>query len=723
MLSRARALRRPALRLEPLEDRLVLSPYRVALDPILDRYGDQIGTVQAYEDSSRLAYGIFDTGSSVITFAADDQARFVAAGTPIPIKVPNGAVATGVGGDVTGDVSEPGNILVDGLHAATLTYDENGLPTFTASFSTGAAASGVQVFVGTEAGSPAVPTITGMPILRPSSSNPSGRAALVELEGAGFDFSPSVPGLQVGLPDLRFVEPGTALPGREGTSGPIRLPMSLIGGSGTLGANGVTQSPNPVSTDVRLSNGVITISGRRFLFDTGAQMSVVSPWLAEQLQLHPNGPGSQSFVQGIGGSAQLTEVVAEKLQLGDAVEFTNVPLFVADLENGLDGILGMNLFNSAVAMLIDPYGGGDVTVLFASQEEHGLGVPAGQAGSMQQIGVPFATQFNGTSLPAITVASGQISGSVIIDANDDGSLNATESGLGNQIVYVDANDNGRLDDGEKSAVTASDGSFTINGLLPGTYTVRQVVPAGYVQLSPRTDVTYRVNVGSGSNNGGWTFGVVPVSPDETTAYVAGLYGTVLGRTPDAGGQTYWVGRLRAGVSRQSVSQQFWESPEHRGLQVQRYYAVYLQRAADDAGREAWVQAFRSGASEIDVQLGFLTSSEYLNAHRDPYAFVTGLYVDLLQRTPDAGGQAFWVASIQERGASYRQVARGVLTSLEGYMRALDRYYEDFLHRPADTTGALGWANALTRNQLSLESAALGFLVSQEFRDRQRARLG
>lgn len=51
-------------------------------------------------------------------------------------------------------------------------------------------------------------------------------------------------------------------------------------------------------------------------------------------------------------------------------------------------------------------------------------------------------------------------------------------------IYVDLDQDGVFDFGEPSAVTATDGSYTIGGLDPGTYQVREVVPAGFVRTGP-----------------------------------------------------------------------------------------------------------------------------------------------------------------------------------------------------------------------------------------------
>jgi hypothetical protein len=123
----ARRNRRPARRpvLEQLEGRLLLTgSVDITLDKAFDRFGFQAETVQVYEDKASWG-AIFDTGASLVSFSAADQLLMDPFGTGagIPIKVPGGAQAEGIGGMLTGDVSQPGTVLVDGIQTSVLTAD------------------------------------------------------------------------------------------------------------------------------------------------------------------------------------------------------------------------------------------------------------------------------------------------------------------------------------------------------------------------------------------------------------------------------------------------------------------------------------------------------------------------------------------------------------------------------------------------------------------------
>ena len=84
----------------------------------------------------------------------------------------------------------------------------------------------------------------------------------------------------------------------------------------------------------------------------------------------------------------------------------------------------------------------------------------------------------------------RVFGFVVRDTNGNGVADTGESPLtSGDVVYVDANNNGALDAGEASFTTNRDGWWF--DLTPGTYTLRQQLPAGFVQTSP-------------TNNGGLT---------------------------------------------------------------------------------------------------------------------------------------------------------------------------------------------------------------------------
>ncbi len=109
-------------------------------------------------------FGIYDTGASVISISAEDQGGFggLFSSSPVPILQPGGAGAQGIGGDLTGDVSKPGTILADGLHAFVIDFYD--ILNWSIDTSHATSVPSIQTFVGTASGSASLPSITGTPI-------------------------------------------------------------------------------------------------------------------------------------------------------------------------------------------------------------------------------------------------------------------------------------------------------------------------------------------------------------------------------------------------------------------------------------------------------------------------------------------------------------------------------------------------------------------------------
>jgi hypothetical protein len=333
-----------------------------------------------------------------------------------------------------------------------------------------------------------------------------------------------------------------------------------------------------------------------------------------------------------------------------------------------------------------------------------------------------------------SLLSGNISGTVFIDYQGTGLAPTTgATPLPGVTVFLDLHNDGKLDAGDPTAVTDASGQYTFTGVADGTYTVREVVPPGYTLTQP-TDGSRTVVLGS---SGPFIaslppdFGNRPISPlvltfsaedlygprpspDQTTAFVKGLYHALLGRDADSAGLAFWTSRLTTGETRAQVIQEIWISDEHRGDEVDYDYQTFLHRAADTAGRAYWVSQLKAGMDETAVAVGFLTSTEYALAHPDNSAFVTGLYQDVLFRAPDTTGAQFWSGRFAF-GASRGEVALGFLQSQEAFRRAVDSLYAAFLHRPGDSLGESYWNNQLVGpNGLPPAQVAQGFLVSDEF---------
>lgn len=83
-----------------------------------------------------------------------------------------------------------------------------------------------------------------------------------------------------------------------------------------------------------------------------------------------------------------------------------------------------------------------------------------------------------------------------LDTNADGIRDADEPGLAGVYVYLDLDNDGKPDVGEPAMITKQDGSYTLTPPSPGTYRIREVVDAGYVQTFPATGFHLAVYDGS-----------------------------------------------------------------------------------------------------------------------------------------------------------------------------------------------------------------------------------
>jgi hypothetical protein len=126
---------------------------------------------------------------------------------------------------------------------------------------------------------------------------------------------------------------------------------------------------------------------------------------------------------------------------------------------------------------------------------------------------------------ALNTTTGTVTGTVFLDNNGNGMLDAGEPGYsGGATVFVDTNKNGVLDAGEVSAKAATDGTFVLTNVPVGSDVIRVVVPNGTVA----TVATATVNVTAGATASGVALGLFSYVFSGTTgndAYALQLDGT------------------------------------------------------------------------------------------------------------------------------------------------------------------------------------------------------
>ena len=132
------------------------------------------------------------------------------------------------------------------------------------------------------------------------------------------------------------------------------------------------------------------------------------------------------------------------------------------------------------------------------------------------------------------------------------------------------------------------------------------------------------------------------------APVARLYFAYFLRIPDYGGLTFWIKYYRGGRPLSEVSDAFAASAEFTSRYgaltndqfVDLVYQNVLGRPADAGGKTFWIGQLNAGMSRGTMMIGFSESAEYQAAIFNS-VYVTMMYVGMLHRSPDPGGFSFW----------------------------------------------------------------------------------
>jgi hypothetical protein len=201
----------------------------------------------------------------------------------------------------------------------------------------------------------------------------------------------------------------------------------------------------------------------------------------------------------------------------------------------------------------------------------------------------------------------------------------------------------------------------------------------------------------------------------TIAFVNALYQDVLNRAPDSGGLNFWVGVLNNGVPQPLVVQGFWNSAEHRTLEVEGYYNTFLHRPADPLGLATWVAQLEAGMSETQVLLAILSSPEFNLQHPGADPLIDELFFDVLNRPAQPADLTAWEHVYTEPLVGSRiGVIAGIVNSAEAFQDTLNIYYMQYLGRMPDLRGDTAWLSALESGVLAPGAVALAILESSEF---------
>ena len=491
--------------------------------------------------------------------------------------------------------------------------------------------------------------------------------------------------------------------------------------------DGTTSSTTDSTSDVSVigSNGTFSVQGSHTYADEGPLHPVIT--IAEQnspATISATGTATMADADVLSASGTTISPAVGTTFTGTVATFTNT--YAGATTGGFTATIDWGDGTSSSS-------GGSVTLAggtFTVQGSH-VYASAGQDVITVTIkdtdGTASATATSTASVSAATKTA-SISGRIFDDVNVNGQLDSGEAGLAGRTVFLNIDGSGIPDSNNPSATTDASGNYTFTSLAAGSYTVMEVISANHgVTLTTKEQA---VTLADGQALTGVNLGNVltstilplPVSTgggplgssDANTAYINAVYQSVLGHAPDTTGLAYWQQQLASGAARSEVAQGVWDSPEHRGAEVEQFYQEFLGRASDAAGKAFWVNAFsQSWVTEQVEVAGFVSSAEYTNLHSGNTNFVDALFNDVAQRPADSAGESQWVSQLNA-GKSPLDVAFGFIYGQEASTALVNGLYSTLLHRTPDSVSLQMWVGDLTARTLSAEQVAVQLLASDEY---------
>lgn len=146
------------------------------------------------------------------------------------------------------------------------------------------------------------------------------------------------------------------------------------------------------------------------------------------------------------------------------------------------------------------------------------------------------------------------------------------------------------------------------------------------------------------------FGLSPVS--NISLFVEQTYLDVAGRAPTDAERDAQVERIRARETTQMgfVLEMMDTAGEYETMRapLARLYEAFFLRPSDPSGMAYWLGVRKQGVSVIQVSEFFTGSQEFqqLYGYLNDRQFVDLVYGNVLRRTPDASGYAFWIDQME-----------------------------------------------------------------------------
>lgn len=183
------------------------------------------------------------------------------------------------------------------------------------------------------------------------------------------------------------------------------------------------------------------------------------------------------------------------------------------------------------------------------------------------------------------------------------------------------------------------------------------------------------------------------APDPDGCFVMEAHQIFLDRDATAGEISAWTARFDAGEPRYLLPYQLANGDEWLTVEVTKLYLQALDRAPDAAGLAFWVGELRRGVLVNRIASQIYGSGEfYALAGGTDEGFVTELYDRILHRQPDQAGLEHWLAQIPRQGRG--RVAALFFASGESRRDRVTRLYQQILGRAPDASGLAYWVEQL-----------------------------
>ncbi|MCB1766532.1 MAG: DUF4214 domain-containing protein, partial [Candidatus Competibacteraceae bacterium] len=204
-------------------------------------------------------------------------------------------------------------------------------------------------------------------------------------------------------------------------------------------------------------------------------------------------------------------------------------------------------------------------------------------------------------------------------------------------------------------------------------------------------------------------------------FVAQMYRDLLYREGESTGQAFWREQLQTTLTPITLAQTFLTAPEGDALDsLIRLHEGVWGHAPTQCDLERDIAALRSGQTLTDRAEAMLQDPAFPILPTALESFVAFLYSQVLDRAPDTEGQAYWVAQLATGARTAAEVLLAFTDSAEyrtqsAALVTVDELYLGLLNRAPDPGGQTYWVNLL--EQGAAETTIIDdFLNSAEFHD-------